>query len=115
MTIGGISEGSAEITGPSLISDSYYMTLTKKAGYITDGTITKDLGKTALSSTAGNSSATGISVITAKDWKVTASKGYNESALIQNLSVQAADYTADPVTGGIKITKAGWIDVNTYG
>jgi hypothetical protein len=74
--------GSALTVGSvSVANNNYYMKLSTTAGYISTSTVGIDLKRTVLSNTSLSAAGSGASTITNKYWVVTASAGYNPSAL----------------------------------
>lgn len=113
VSLGGLSAGSATMTGPTLSNGSYYMTLTKKAGYITANTSTINLGNVSLTSESA-AAESDASTITNQYWKVSASEGYTEG-ITKNLIVRSASYSTISSSGGIKVSTSGWINAGEYG
>lgn len=113
VSLGGLSAGSAEMTGPTLSNGSYYMTLTKTAGYIAADTSTINLGNISLTSESATAESD-ASTITNQYWKVFASEGYTKG-ITKNLIVRPASYSTISNSGGIKVSTSGWINAGEYG
>lgn len=127
--LGGLSAGSATMTGPtrntgsaaitvgsvSIAKNNYYIKLNKTAGYITSGTEGIDLGNTTLAYNTLTSAGSNAKSVENKYFSITALKGYNDSNLVQNLTVANATYTKNSTSGVITVSKGGWIDAGSYG
>lgn len=127
--LGGLSAGSAIMTGPvrntgsaaitvgsvSIAKNNYYIQLNKTAGYITSGTEGIDLGNTTLAYNTLTSAGSNAKSVENKYFSITALKGYNDSNLVQNLTIANATYTKNSTSGVITVSKGGWIDAGSYG
>lgn len=128
-TVGGLTPGSAILSGPTIASSAttiggisiaaneYYVKLATTAGYIGTDSKAINIGRAKIS-TATSSATSGGTTITTKRWKVTTTKGYNPSAVTTELVVQ--DGTVNPSVTidssyncSMKITKSGWVDAKT--
>lgn len=127
-TIGGLSQGSATMTGPtkntnttaltvgnvSIPAGHYYMKLAKSSGYITSGTDGINLGLSTITHASLSSAGTSPTSITSKYWKIQTSQGYTPGNTV-NLTVTNATLSNNIVIDdsgncSLQITSSGWID-----